>query len=261
MCILRVCVCVCVCVCSYIKLVLFLLFLLLLLPLFLFPFLSFFHSSSSSPHSFRQRFHTQFPDLVANVERNRHLLVTHFDAHRTLQHLLHLQTNATHAWKNDLGDRSPPAFSLLTDEVPVDRTCEEAHIPAAFCSCVLMESIPLAIDSEEALQVAHDFVAQLNQALRDVDDICAILTLRRVDKIKRHKTQATYTVQVETGPVGLFWGMVDYRPKEGNDDDDGGLPYEVVVDIAHISRLDHYGNTSFCVRERNPRLEELCYCK
>ena len=49
-------------------------------------------------------FHEKFSHLVANVERNSVRLVTPYDVRKTLQHLLHLQTNASHLWSNDAGD-------------------------------------------------------------------------------------------------------------------------------------------------------------
>ena len=46
-------------------------------------------------------FEKQFPELVANIRFNAERLVTAFDIHKTLQHLLHLQTSSE-LWNDTL---------------------------------------------------------------------------------------------------------------------------------------------------------------
>merc|ERR1712048_1314361 len=87
-------------------------------------------------------FEERFPKLVANVRLNSRRLVTPFDIHKTLRHLLHLQTENAAEWSNDAsyaaGDDADGGFervksySIMT-EVPEDRTCEKAGIPDAYC--------------------------------------------------------------------------------------------------------------------------------
>ena len=83
---------------------------------------------------FPKWFEKQFPQLVANVRLNSRRLVTAFDIHRTLQHLLHLLTIGTSSWSNEAaaaaaasaeGQLPQESFSLMT-EIPMERTCEKA---------------------------------------------------------------------------------------------------------------------------------------
>ena len=68
---------------------------------------------------------------MTNVHLNANRLVTAFDIHKTLQHLLHLQTEAT-PWTNHFPDKNglipQESYSLMT-EIPLERTCAKAGIP------------------------------------------------------------------------------------------------------------------------------------
>ena len=112
-----------------------------------------------------RRFHRRFPELVANVRRNRQRLVTPFDLHKTLQHLLHLQTNSTHAWTNNGFPDGQTAYSLMTDELPADRKCAEAGIADVFCSCDLIELKDVDVSTPEALEMGWELVSHMNRYL------------------------------------------------------------------------------------------------
>ena len=136
-----------------------------------------FHFISRFSRIHNQRFHRRFPDLMANVETNRHRLVTHFDTHKTLLHLLHLQTNSTHSWSNKVDGLSPIGVSVLTDEIPANRTCQEAGIAIKFCSCELIHHVIVDPQSDEALNIANIYVRRINEFLKPATHLCQPVSL------------------------------------------------------------------------------------
>ena len=216
--------------------------------------------------AFPKWFQRQFPELVANVRNNARKLTTHFDLRKTLLHLLHLQTNNT-AWKNDFGDGSQTAYSLMTDEIPSGRSCEDAGIADAFCSCYTLKDVDTK--SEAAHHAGSAFVEQLNNALKNVSDICVELKMEKVKKCKKIEGRDKYKLHVKTLPVGLFEGWVEFKHKPGKSGEgkqNGGKGEHVHdtivnVKIGEVARLDSYKDTSYCVWKRNVALKELCYCR
>ena len=172
----------------------------------------------------------------------------------------------------------------MTDELPADRSCEDAGIPDAFCSCY--DKVEFDPKAEAAVHAATSFVEKLNAALTNVSDICAAFELEQVAKVTKIKDRDKYMVQVKTKPAGEFEGWVEFKHRptappptsSGGQDDSGGggggggqkerkktddhdHSTIVKVNVGEISRLDSYGETSACVNQRDDNLRELCYCK
>ena len=277
------------------------------------------------------------PESRRQPRANIRKLITAFDVHKTLQHLLHPQTRGKEGWKNtateeaeemsqerdwsseeewkdsDGGDakndrqreergprkKSQEAFSLFTDEIPNDRSCERAGIPDAFCSCYRRQEMD--VGSPTSVALATELVATINEALVGVSDVCVRWDLRRVVKVKKIEGKELYVVQVkatseresgreqseEGGKTNLNgeWKVrVEEQEEEGiadqtvqdphgtfegwiklvNGDGDEGVGtdgFRFEVNQETISRLDRYGKSSQCVVERKPSIKHLCFCK
>ena len=221
-------------------------------------------------------FEKRFPDLVANVRRNSQRLVSSFDIHKTLRHLLHLQTNVATEWTNDGsyaagddaddGTKRVESFSLMT-EVPKDRTCEKAGIPDAYCGCIQMEELNVTATKnsndkvqESAGKMASDGAAALidriNGALEKHFDICLRWILKKILKVSKKINENKYMSLVEASAVNnhnnisaVFNGWV----AEKN--------HKFTIKLDEVSRVDHYGQTSQCIIKRVRNLKEFCSCK
>ena len=94
-----------------------------------------------------KRFLARFPASARALGANADRLVTHRDLHHTLANLARLGglggEDGVHTQDagrpDDPGTGNPAAFAgsydLLRDEVPTDRTCDDAGIPRAWCNC------------------------------------------------------------------------------------------------------------------------------
>ena len=196
-------------------------------------------------------FKARFPELVANARGNAHRLVTAYDIHKTLQHLLHLQTRST-PWSNEdaARDSSPKtptkSYSFLTP-IPASRSCGNSGIPSRFCSCSKIEEIN--VNTTIVLRAAEAVVAKINEALEPVTDICIKWHLEKVVEAKKRRGKQEYSVLVETKPKAQFLGWV--QRKNG----------KLTLGIGQVSRVDKYGLTSLCVLKRDFGLRPFCLCK
>jgi len=226
-------------------------------------------------------FEQQFPELVANVRVNARRLFTGFDLHRTLQHLLHMQTSGT-PWSNEAaaaasvdadGHLPQEAFSLLT-RIPLERTCENAGIPDAFCGCFQLEEVDVGGVTFDTNDAANDekqksvvltaksaagaLLLVVNDALKDVFDICHKWKIAKLLKASKKPGEDKFMIRIEVWPEGaresslsaIFQGWV-VKNKSGSFD----------IKLGEASRLDKYGVTSQCVLKRAYKLKEYCRCK
>jgi len=135
-------------------------------------------------------FQRQYPNFVANMKTNAgNRLVTHFDLHETLKHLLRIWEGEEMEEARDQQEArkgeeapSPRRFSLF-HRIPEDRDCEDAGIPMLFCSCGGGEFNDLRTDDPEVVAAAEAIVDALNRALEEDEDErgkCAILKLKEI---------------------------------------------------------------------------------
>ena len=114
-------------------------------------------------------FKTTYPDLMKNLEQNRHVLTTPFDVHATLLHLLSYP-------KQPKG--LPHGKSLFTDIGM--RTCPQAGVPFHFCPCVDWSAVDIA--NEDVQNSALAVVDLINTKLTEkgLEKKCARLELHRI---------------------------------------------------------------------------------
>lgn len=139
-------------------------------------------------------------------------------------------------------------YSLFTESIPTDRSCEDALIPSAFCICLPRQKISL--DSFEAHRAGEEFVKQLNKKLEMYSD-CVELKLSKVtdiSKVFKDSSFITYDLVIEALPSkGVFRGELN---KHDNNEWSLNNTFE---------RFNKYGKQGNCIPNKN--LQKVCYCK
>lgn len=210
----------------------------------------------------------KYPHIVSTLQQNTKRLVTWVDVHRTLKELAYCdlepkkpnQYSVNEADSNEvyMNTTQIPApgfyerksnYSLFTEVIPIDRSCEEALIPSSFCICLPRQK--LSIDSFEAHRAGEEFVKELNKKLEMYKNDCQELKLSKVtdiSKVFKDSSYVTYDLVVEVSPSkGVFRGELD---KRSNTNWSLSNTFE---------RFNKYGKQGDCINNKN--LQKVCYCK
>lgn len=225
--------------------------------------------------AFPERFQTAFPkEYKTFVTNSKGRLVTPFDINRTLRHILELQR----------GEGVPPppnmrhpgrALSLFT-AISENRSCANAYIEPHWCSCLQWTDIK-SFDNR-AIRAAITVTDHINKLTLNFREICAQLKVERIVWVGKmapsdnlvqfqaasdrdgylgsfdetRKSSPIYQVKLVTKPGnGIYEATVQYDP----------VSRGYVVDTAHISRVNKYGDQADCIYARDPELRKFCYCK
>lgn len=115
---------------------------------------------------------TEFPDSATSLQINTERLVTQLDIHATLVGVLDM-VNA------QMGRRKERAISLF-NEVPGHRTCEEAGIPASFCTC--LEHVEVTAWNSVARKAAGQLVDFINENTEAHQSVCQKARLVSIER-------------------------------------------------------------------------------
>ncbi|VDI08852.1 Hypothetical predicted protein [Mytilus galloprovincialis] len=204
-------------------------------------------------------FITKYPELHRNLQINARRLTTPFDIFATLEHILDFNGIEK---KQVTKQRS---MSLL-NEIPENRTCDEAGILPHWCTCSKLTT--LDIQNKTVIKIGHAFVSKINQNLRHAFDVCEKLYFKSIkyallvipsDKVlqygktykygDRMKSYIDYQITIQTKPGdAIIEGTIRF--------DDKRKTYDLVGDV---SRINKYGDQSHCIEQNH--LKKLCYCK
>ncbi|CAL1265562.1 unnamed protein product [Larinioides sclopetarius] len=208
----------------------------------------------------------QYPEFAKNLETNQDRLMTLFDVHATMVHLLDI--NKTHEERTNV-----TLGTSLLDEIPANRTCVDAHIQQHWCPCETFDIVPL--NASEATNASQAIVKDINSQLEPYGDMCELLEVDYLmdamvgqanDKVLRYvkhegefsnkniifgektKAIADYLITLVAKPGGaVFEGTVRHDPELDS------------YTVLGISRVNIYGTTSWCIDSQ--RLKLFCYCK
>lgn len=188
-------------------------------------------------------FRIKYKDNYSNLVQNARHLTSHFDAHATLRHILHLQSN---------GDtfKSKHGISLFS-KIPFSRTCKEASILLYWCTCNYHSLHSNSKILNEKL--AATFLNHLNSVLKKYRHVCAKLHLHSVvssvQLLPRNEYILEHIVVIQTKPgTGKFEATIEQYNRN-----------QTFVVVSDVDRLNRYGNQSRCVR--NTLIKKLCFCK
>jgi len=115
-------------------------------------------------------FRARYPDAYRNLQINTRRLVTPFDLHTTLKHVINFTTPGR-------GDVMQRGISLM-NEIPAERTCAHAWIKPHFCSCLVWTD--LDVDATGVRDAAAYVVERINRLNEDAGGSCAPLRLDRI---------------------------------------------------------------------------------
>lgn len=91
----------------------------------------------------------QNPEIAESLKANQDRLVTLFDIHATMLHLLDLSLEKTSQEK----DIATTLGSSLLNDISPKRTCEDANIQPHFCACQTLEDVPM--DNADMIRNGH----------------------------------------------------------------------------------------------------------
>ena len=185
-------------------------------------------------------FGSAHPDMLETMKKNTEELTTHWDVHRTLEHILAMSVGEEHEVRR-------PGTSLFT---PVGtRTCPEADVPPQYCSCT----------SGWRDLKPEDVTDLVMAVLADIDDALALLGLCQTLALEEVTEASSRTVGKET----IIEASVVVMPSTAH------LTVKVVFPVGSsdlkkakvtVTRTDLYRFTSLCVGERQD-LQSICICR
>ncbi|XP_031351350.1 uncharacterized protein LOC116176732 isoform X2 [Photinus pyralis] len=200
-----------------------------------------------------------FPQTVANMNRNVNRLTTPFDLHETLKDLLNPYSLQNVFINERIGKRSGKERSYsLFEPIPTNRTCEKAGISSHWCTCQASASI--SKNDSVVIDATKFVVNYLNNQLKGYAE-CANLTLAEIydarihavkDNLKGNTYSEDYTVVFRTVPGdGKFEATIRrYVSKKGKK-----THFDV---MGTVSRINLYGSQSLCMTDFHLKL--YCYC-
>ncbi|XP_047993705.1 uncharacterized protein LOC125232126 [Leguminivora glycinivorella] len=205
------------------------------------------------PPSFRKKFSEAYKNLVQNVHR----LTTPFDMHATLIDLVNLYIIENSKISSRTYDSNQRSISLFLP-IPENRTCESAAIDGHWC--VDHGNTKVDSNSTVAREAVEYAMSHLNDLLKEYSQ-CAGLTLDKVliatrllyDNTKGNiKKSVELTVTFRTNPGGG-----EFEATLGRQ----GGPGSHWFLLGSVSRINLYGNQSYCIKDHGDvQLLLYCYC-
>ena len=179
--------------------------------------------------------------LRSMVKTNQNRLTSHFDLYATMLNVLYGKSP-----END------PYGKSLFEEIPPNRTCQEAGIKRQYCLCNSYNPIPVSKEVVETSQKVLDYV---NSLMASYGNHCIPLTLnstyRAFDSYYSKLNETYRIVHFKTDPNNaLLEGMVQMDSKN----------MKSVFKIENVSRLSRYGEQSDCISKQYFDIGPFCYC-
>ncbi|XP_015929475.2 uncharacterized protein [Parasteatoda tepidariorum] len=207
----------------------------------------------------------QHPEFERNLKINQERLITLFDLHRTMKHLLHLDSKM---------DREPEEHGLsLLEKIPENRTCADANILEHWCPCNNFEKVN--VSDIMVVNASQTIVNHINELLLPHAEICETLEVAEVTdarlglpnkvvlKFERHENVVVNrTVVLGEAPPTLGDYLLTLTVKPGGAIFEGTVRYDAehsAFKVMGISRINMYGKTSWCINSQ--KLKLYCYCK
>ncbi|KAK6959802.1 hypothetical protein BgiMline_034972, partial [Biomphalaria glabrata] len=204
----------------------------------------------------------KYPDVAGNLKTNTGRLTSHYDIHATVRDLLYFRST---------GDNPLPKTRhgmSLFQEVPRNRTCQDASVPEEFCLCNYQNFITVLPNSSIAHQVANKVVEAMNARLDHakceslkLHNVLEVYVLKVLNKLFK-LVKTVFRIKVETVPGnGVFDATVHV---EGISDWESWEQLSIThlnnVTVAEgLDRLNRYSGQSDCVSDS--KIQLICYCK
>jgi hypothetical protein len=233
-------------------------------------------------------FKNRFPNEWKVFNENTRKLITPMDLHQTMFDVLNLQKEG-HTQHLGLS-RAQSLFRPISG----DRTCFEAGVENHWCGC--LKRVELKIDTV-LVEMADWFVkTHLNEVVLSKHfEKCHRLVLHKVNRVYLQESSiepskvnnitkpsfisSMFAIKKWFAPSLLtpppieydyqqFLFQIETRPNKGlyeftltNEFDLNKFENKFSVNEKSVSRIDKYGNSSWCIFKSHPDLRQFCYCK
>jgi len=147
------------------------------------------------------------PDMYSALIGNAASLVSHFDMHMTLRHILTGSKEVPVSNNEPLEEKDVHVFNLVKEKgvtsllsapfTDANRTCTDAGVPTAFCPCHILECSKDLNENDAIAKRLEVFAQKVNDAFvkAEVDDICAPMVAGNRDVL----TEEEYGLKIEGG--------------------------------------------------------------
>jgi hypothetical protein len=211
-------------------------------------------------------FQNKFPEVVKTLKSNQRRLSTPFDVYETLQDILHYHGQIK---QHNTSLRGVSWFN----EIPSNRTCENAGILPHWCTCLQHEI--LHSDHVTAKEAGEFIIDRINKLTEKERHICEFLSVFKI-----HRAERLYqSDQVVLGHNRREIDENELRKQRKQAFDDIQITIETVpgnamfeasvrIDLSDtklhkllgaLSRTNKYGTQSVCVNDIYLKL--FCFCK
>lgn len=183
------------------------------------------------------------PEWFGNLKLNSGRLTSHFDVFQTMLHILR---SFSSGHRYDSNGKYRYGQSLL-DEVPENRTCEQAGVTVNFCAC----SRPNVLDTKDKKVVGAMEAAIKHLKLLLPLDKCSEPTLKQILSAGYLSLpgKLVYLITFITNPGDFVFEVnVEF--------DENRQAYAINTDFLRMNKISR---TVDCVKD--PLLERYCYCK
>lgn len=205
--------------------------------------------------------------ISSNLRENQNRLITLFDIHATLRHLLDVSNATLDGFSSSI---KPNGLSLL-GSIPEYRTCEAANILPHWCPCQVYQYI--SPNDKTVIRASSAVVNEINRQF-PFGSLCAPLEVDKVTDarighaneivlrfVNHHNDvenrQISYGEKVKT----LTDFLITFRARPGGGMFEGTVRHDVRSDtfkVLGISRINMYGTQSACIDSQI--LKKFCFC-
>jgi len=154
---------------------------------------------------------SRYPQMEEALTINQQRLIAWFDVYKTIKHLAAYPNPIESFWDNPT-KYSKGSMSLL-QEIPGDRTCEEAQISEEACICRQW----VAVTNKQLHQTASkSIITHLNQ-LPDVKDLehCSPLSMKEIVFLQQEKNSFQMVFKLKGSPL-QYKSFLTLQPEKNN---------------------------------------------
>ncbi|KAH8282814.1 hypothetical protein KR054_010017 [Drosophila jambulina] len=210
----------------------------------------------------------KYPMAIKNLAGNAHSLVTTFDLHETLRHLLHpssLEDESITRQSEELSkykaSQIPTGVSLFLP-IPPERTCLTSHISSQFCLC--NRQVAISADNPIVKLSANIIVDSINKLLEEYPE-CMPLQFESIVSAHYAVPESQNHFDVQKSHKSEFYSGKDILVRLKVQP---GVAYFEGMTRMHKHRLHLIGdvvrlggdNSKRIECIQNPALEPFCYC-
>lgn len=194
---------------------------------------------------------TKYPEIMKNVRTNTNRLMTLFDVHEMLKDILHFNGRPR--------VMSPTARGIsLFSEIPLERNCTTAGIPATYCLCSSsgtsghsnsQKKVPSIVTELLVTQFTKEIVTKTKKLRKRCVKLKfekSINIFKMVSEIKIDYILYNVMIQMTPGN-GIFEASMSFNPAT-----------KKAKLIGDISRLNLYRGQAECISQN--KLRPFCYC-